>query len=613
MKVATPFAHHVPLDLMENLRWRADTYRRVIEDPSFAEVIREACSIDPIFYINGFAYTYDPRCEPFAKLPFILYPFQAEGILDIIRAVNKEDLLIEKTRDMGASWCLVSVFEWLWHFKKHLSFLMVSRVEDYVDKRDNPKALFQKIDFIHDNLPSWLMPEGYTRSLHRAKLHMLNPETKSVIDGESTTRSVARGDRRTAILLDEFADVEQGYAVLRSTRDATKCRIFNSTPQGVGNAFHDVRETGIKKLRWHWSIHPEKNIGLYTTDDNGNLKILDHEGYPEDYKPILDGDIRSPWYDHECSRTVSLREIAQELNIDYLGSGHQYFNPASITEAIAKFTKPPILLGDLDYDAITAEPTDWLDDESGRIKLWCLLDGDNKFLTDHKLVMGVDVSAGTGASNSVIVVCDVATNEKLLEYASPYIRPEELAKQAYAICQWMQTKPDGSTMRRGPLVVWEINGPGQQFYSRLAELGYTNIYLRDKANTISGKITDSPGWASTKETKISLMGEYRAAIEKFECVNRSKVALEECLEYVFNPAGGVSHSREDDKDDPTGAKSNHGDRVMADALAWKGMKRRRTKLKMPSKPSVPVGSLAWRMKMREKMKRKSNRELGEGW
>jgi hypothetical protein len=110
------------------------------------------------------------------------------------------------------------------------------------------------------------------------------------------------------------------------------------------------------------------------------------------------------------------------------------------------------------------------------------------------------------------------------------------------------------------------------------------------------------------------MGDYRDAIEKFACVNRSKVALEETLEYIHDNKGGVSHSRENDKDDPTGAKGNHGDRVIADALAWRGMTERRS-IPKPIKPEPPIGSLAWRMKMREARKPRPGRELlhVDGW
>ena len=108
------------------------------------------------------------------------------------------------------------------------------------------------------------------------------------------------------------------------------------------------------------------------------------------------------------------------------------------------------------------------------------------------------------------------------------------------------------------------------------------------------------------------MGNYRSALEGGECVNYSKQAVEETLEYVFSPDGGVVHARAASKTDPSGAKSNHGDRVMADALANKGMSER-VQRTVHQKPVVPVGSLAWRNEMREKEKLTPGRELSESW
>ena len=599
----TPFIRHIPVDVVENLKWRARVHRRVIKDPSFAKVMWDACAVDPLFYICGFGYTYDPRCEPFAKLPFILYPFQREGLLGIIDAINKHDLLVEKSRDTGASWMCILAFEWMWHFFPLKSFLMGSRTEDYVDNAENPKSLFWKLDFFQTHLPKWLMPHGFNRAEHRRKMHLINPDNGSVIDGESTTGQFARGDRRTAIFLDEFAAVEFGHKVLPATRDATRSRIFNSTPLGGKGAFYDLSLTAIKKLRFHWSEHPEKRKGLYTTDEEGHLVILDEENYPEDYKPILDGKLRSIAYDHEEARS-SPREMAQEWDINYLGSGYQYFNAGAIQEAIQKYARPPIVIGDLEYDSITGEVIRFREDENGHIRLWCLLDKDGNIPKEHKAVLGVDVSAGTGSSNSCLAGYDAVTNEKILEYTNPYIRPEEFAKQAVAIACWMGKA----------YLVWESNGPGRQFGSRVMELRYSNIYLRKREEAIGKKVSQIPGWASTRETKLVLVGDYRSAVEKGMCVNRSKRALEECLEYIFDPQGGVSHSCADDKSDPSGARSNHGDRVIADALAWRGMSERKIIPKL-RKPDVPIGSLAWRMERRKAAKQKPGRQLlrSEGW
>lgn len=602
MRTATPFNPRVPKGLRRNLRWRREITRRAAVDPKFAAAVREAAARDPLFFINAFGWTYDPRRQDSTKLPFLLYPFQEDAILEIIDAIGDYDLLVEKSRDMGASWLCIAAIAWCWLFRSGQSFLFVSRVEDYVDKPGNPKALFWKFDYLIENLPPWLRPAGYNPEFHRSRLHVVNPENGSVIDGESTTGNVARGDRRTAILLDEFAAVEQGNKVLTATRDATNCRLFNSTPAGTNNAFYEIRQTSIKKLRLHWSQHPHKSAGLYTTDGQGNLKVLDAAGYPEGYEPILDGKLRSPWYDAECARAGSLHEIAQELDIDYLGSGYQFFNADAIQAAIRRDARPPILVGDLEYDDTTAEPIRFRENPKGNLRLWFLLDREGHPPKDLRYVIGADTSAGTGASNSCLEAYAQVTCDKAAEYVNPYIRPEQFAKQGVALALWLNKA----------FLIWENNGPGRQFGSRVVELKYGNIYYRKREEAISGKTSDIPGWAATRETKLVLMGDYRAAVEKGECINRSKEALEDALEYIFGPNGEIIHARATDKIDPSGARDNHGDRVIGDALAWKGIGERVRNPKS-EEPEVPIGCLAWRNKMREQEKQPTNSELPRNW
>ena len=602
MKISFPFNHRVPKGIRENLEFRAEVHRRVVADSKYAEAIKEACAKDPLFFINTFGWTFDPRQEPFPKLPFILYEFQESAVKDIIEAINDHDMLIEKSRDMGASWICVVAIAWCWLFKPLQSFLLVSRNEDYVDKAGNPKALFWKIDFLLDNLPKWLLPDGYSKDQHRSKLHIENPENGSVIDGESTTGNVARGDRRTAIMLDEFAAVREGQSVLASTRDATKCRIFNSTPDpetGTNNSFYDMRQTSIKKVRLHWSEHPLKSIGLYTTDENGNLKVLDPDGYPENYLPILDGKLRSPWYDLECSRASNKREIATELDIDYQGSGSQYFDPLKVQEMIRRDARPPILVGDLDYIDSTAAPTVFREDQKGRLRLWITLDRDGKPPAGLKVVIGNDVSAGTGASNSCAEGWNKLTNSKLFEYVNPYIRPEQFARQVVALGKWFGNAE----------LIWESGGPGRQFGDRIQELRYSNFYLRVDEESLSKKTTNIPGVAQTKQSKIAIVGGYRSAIENGICINYSKEALEECLEYVYGQDGGPIHSKSKNKTDISGANANHGDRCMADALAYKRISDVEVKAK-PKEKGIPVGCLAWRNAERRRLLlKKSN----NGW
>jgi hypothetical protein len=520
-----------------------------------AKDIWAMCARDFLFYVNTFCWTFDPRRNPSA-LPFITYLFQDYSLLQIDESIDNpqpdggcgEDILTEKSRDMGASWMSLLPIEWRWHFRPRQSFLCVSRKEDYVDKYGDPKSLFWKFDFIHKNLPGWLRPTGCDGSKdnpYRAKLHLLNPDNESVIDGESTTGDVARGDRRTAILLDEFAFVENGDRVLASTGDATNCRIFNSTPNGTGNAFYTIRERqdrGLRILRLHWTVHPLKAKGLY---------------YDEDGKP------HSPWYDKECKRRASALEIAQELDIDYLASGSQFFDQGILDRIKKEDVCIPAYQGEIAYCSERGEFIGFSSDSKGDMRLWCDLIGGNP-PTDTNYSIGCDVATGTGASNSVISVADATTGRKVAEYSNSHIMPHRLAFLAVAIARWFKGE-----CGQGYLI-WENNGPGRIFGNTVKEIGYRHVYYRRNENSLSRKETDTPGWASTKENKLSLLGGYRRALASRAFVNRHLAAIEECEAYVYLPGGGIAHQGSQMSADPSGAKDNHGDRVIADALACMG-------------------------------------------
>ena len=185
--------------------------------------------------------TFDPRLEGNKRIPFITYPFQDKVLGILVDSIGKEDIIIEKSRDMGATWLCLAVFLWRWQFWDGETFLLMSRKEDMVDKSGDPKTLMWKIDFMLEFQPSWLRPK-----YERRQLHLANLQNGSTIDGESTTGEASKGDRRTAIMVDEFASVDdasrprEGHKLLEATKDVTNSRWFVSTHNGVGTAFHDL-------------------------------------------------------------------------------------------------------------------------------------------------------------------------------------------------------------------------------------------------------------------------------------------------------------------------------------------------------------------------------------
>jgi hypothetical protein len=77
-------------------------------------------------------------------------------------------------------------------------------------------------------------------------------------------------------------------------------------------------------------------------------------------------------------------------------------------------------------------------------------------------------------------------------------------------------------------------------------------------------------------------------------LNRSKGALEECLSFEYLKNGYVEHGGIEGGDDPSGARINHGDQTIADALSWmvsrpswEGRKKREQE-----KPAAPWATLS---------------------
>lgn len=614
----------VEKDFVKNIKWRMKALEDGSKDPAAAHALKEQCKKDILFWINTFCFTYDPRTKD-KMVPFITYPYQDEAILTIASAMDEgRDVVIEKSRDMGASWINIIVPTWKMQFHGLSSFLMVSRNEDYVDAPSDPKSLFWKIDFTLEHQPKWLKPS----ELKRTSMHIGNKDLASVIDGESTTGEVGRGDRRSAIFLDEFASFETkaGFNALASTRDATRCRIFNSTPKGQGNAFYKMaRESSAIIIRMHWSQHPEKNKGLYCSTKNektGRYELelkSDWKGvvnvrrkgdaqvrsvaFPEDYPFILDGKLRSPWYDNECARAVTQQEIAQELDIDYIGSDFQFFDTAAIAIYKDKYCLAPQAIGNFRIDSNVCKIITFSVDRKGKFRFWELPKEAGRYSDDRKFVMGVDVSAGTGASNSTIAIYDKQTKIKVAEYADPNILPDDFGRFVVAVARFFNNAE----------IVPDRSGPtGEVLTRRIIAEGYFNVFISKDGKRIGSPTENKYGVWLNPSLRTTILQQYRDAIGRASIINRSVIAMDECLNFICKMDGTIEHSASANATDPSGARSNHGDLTIADALANYRLSEN-SNVEIAGEGITPVGSLAWRMKMERLEKKEKEKELSGGW
>ncbi len=266
-----------PKLITDNWDYRAQLWSKAEKDEQFKAAIKEQCAKDILFWLNCFVYIHEPRSDKLerhkassARIPFITYKeYQDEYILKLVdHIVTGKDILTEKSRDMGVSWMVIVVFIWFWQFGgAGNDFLMGSRKQEYVDKAGDMAALFPKARHVLKYQPKWLLPEGFDMKKHSRFMMIENPITGSTITGEANNADFGSGDRRKAVLVDEFAKWRHtDDQAWQSLGDVTDCRIPVSSARGKNNRFYRLKnqeEVTIEVARLHWKQHPHKDAAWY--------------------------------------------------------------------------------------------------------------------------------------------------------------------------------------------------------------------------------------------------------------------------------------------------------------------------------------------------------------
>ena len=602
-KIDTPeqFYDLIPKSIEENIDFRKRLHSSLIGDKSAQKTYLELCYNYPPIFFSSALFTFDPRQKAgYRNIPFILRPEQANAVLNLKDAIdNGYDLLIEKTRDEGATEIITKLFLMYWLIVPDTVFLVGSRKEEYVDKEGDHKCLFAKIMYGKKSLPLWMHP----RKIDRAKLKYRNLDNNSIIIGESTNENFGAGNRSLAIMLDEFGRVEHKVAqsIRDSVSDVTDCVIYNSTHWfGRGHPFAKLRFSNkIKVIQLPWFKNPVKNKGMYRSPDLNIIKIEDIDYYKQKYPKIFsdkqiykygeleqdllfnypeekvlfkaDGvdKLRSPWYDEQDARR-DRRDMASNIDMNPGGAQDSFFDADVCTIIRSEKVRKPDYTGEIEFKS------------GDKNKLFNIrfrqFGGRERFRwwgelykgrpnQDHNYIVACDVSGGTGASNSVAGIYDVNTYEKVGIWADPNTPPESFADQVIAICRWI----GGRTKK--PFLIWEANGPGGSFYKRVRFHGYNFVYMSRNTRDRTNKRTKKPGWYSRGESKYDLLLDLKIALNeglKTNPYHRALVIYDEDTvgeydDYMFYENGDIGLS--ESVDETSGAKKAHGDRVISDGLA----------------------------------------------
>lgn len=521
----------------------------------------ELCSLSPILWINLFAWTYnvkavgpDGRTLPAKRqhVPFITWPVQDHSIEQTVQCIEDgKDVISDKSREMGESWKYITIATWYWLFKPESHSLLVSRVEDLVDKKGDPDTLFWKIDYINRNLPEWMIPgkpgDFQLGGAYRRYMQLENPKQNSTITGQATTGHVGRGGRRTFVLFDEMAAIEHATAAWQSAADTTACRVGNSTPLGPGTEFTKQRNNGIRTGQpkvitvGYWD-HPEKGQGReWATDEDGSLTGIAGRGF-----------WMTPWLREELKRRQDSTDIGQNILIDHVTSGNLFFNSTIVTNHMRDFgadaIRCEIVYSEGEYRFVPEDKGRWYVHPD-------IVENDGIPSKRTHYVGFADLSHGKGSSNSACPFMDVNNGMVVAELVDPHMSTHEFAEEVATASLNLFCGA-----KREAFLGWESNGPGESWHKDLKQHGVNSMYYKRNVHTRNEKKSKEYGWRSGRREKRVLLSGLSRAMVRDDIVIPFVDGLYEMLEYVFYDDGSIGPGQL--ADETSGARESHGDRVI---------------------------------------------------
>jgi len=541
----------LPTDFKKNLDRRIEFLSEAETNPAVQREVYNLARRDIVFFFKYLLWTYNPKIEP-NHFPFIPYDFQAELILSYLEEIKIGiGSLTEKSRETGVTYLILGTYLHEFIFGESFEALLLSMKEDEVDN-PTPSSMFGKLRYMNDRLPFWMRPIEWDPRRHSKYMTLKNPDNGNSIVGQATTMDAGRSGRKTAVFVDEHASVNariiQGIETALQETTNTIQRV--STPKGI-NLFKAIRDRGLCRIHtFHWTRIPGKREDLYYFSPQGERvecpdlpeSRISKNGYLVDAAgKVTESKLRSPWYDGKCLSYISAREVAQELDINYLGSGFCRFD-ASMIEAGSAATRDGIrgyLVNDGDED--DPKPR-FIEVDKGaeyELEVWAF---PTKPVWENRSFIGVDLAEGLerGDYSSADVI----------------LRDPTGVAGTHAAALHGHFSPDVFGYKILLLALWYDDGAELAIERNKDGLGVIlDLKNRFKYHRLFKGHDKKDGWLTSASNKFTLTGDLDEALRNGELRTESLNHFTELSTYENNNG----------KLGSTGI--NHDDRVMSLAIA----------------------------------------------
>ena len=445
----------------------------ITQKKSLKEIIAEEykkCAVDPIHFMKKYCMIQHPVR---GKIPFQLFPFQEKTLTQF--KDNRFNVVL-KSRQTGISTLCAGFSLWKMIFNTDFNVLVIAT------KQEVAKNLVTKVRVMHELLPSWL--KGGSMEDNKLSLRLQNG---SQIKAIASSPDAGRSEALSLLIFDEAAfidDIDEIWVSAQSTLSTGGACIALSTPNGVGNWFHQTwlgaeeSTNPFNTIRLHWTVHPERD---------------------------------QKWRD-EQEKLLGTKKAAQECDCDFISSGETVIEPELLMFYKETYVIPPIEKGGFD----------------GNLWKWEHADYSKSYM------VVADVARGDGADYSTCHVIDIVNSVQVAEYRGK-VDTKDFGNFLVAL----------STEYNDALLVVENANIGWATIQQVIDRGYKNLFYMSKDLKyidIQHQMTNRyrseekglvAGFSTTSKTRPLIISKLTDYFREKSIIIRSSRLIDELFTFIY--------------------------------------------------------------------------------
>jgi hypothetical protein len=445
----------------------------ITQKKSLKDIIAEEykkCAVDPIHFMKKYCMIQHPVR---GKIPFQLFPFQEKTLTQF--KDNRFNVVL-KSRQTGISTLCAGFSLWKMIFNTDFNVLVIAT------KQEVAKNLVTKVRVMHELLPSWL--KGGSMEDNKLSLRLQNG---SQIKAIASSPDAGRSEALSLLIFDEAAfidDIDEIWVSAQSTLSTGGACIALSTPNGVGNWFHQTwlgaeeSTNPFNTIRLHWTVHPERD---------------------------------QKWRD-EQEKLLGTKKAAQECDCDFISSGETVIEPELLMFYKETYVIPPIEKGGFD----------------GNLWKWEHADYSKSYM------VVADVARGDGADYSTCHVIDIVNSVQVAEYRGK-VDTKDFGNFLVAL----------STEYNDALLVIENANIGWATIQQVIDRGYKNLFYMSKDLKyidIQHQMTNRyrseekglvAGFSTTSKTRPLIISKLTDYFREKSIIIRSARLIDELFTFIY--------------------------------------------------------------------------------